>query len=282
MGSRVTVIDRNAHLFKKDEAQVGPMMEKVFSDDGVDLRLSTTISEVSKKGEDISVVMQTDGKMQEVVGDMLLVSAGRAPTTEGLGLDELGLQTDKRGYVVTNAKQQTSIKNIYACGDVTGPYQFTHMAGHQASVVLKNVLFGIGAKVNYDAVPWVTYTKPEVAHVGHTEESAKKSGIFAKEITVDLAGNDRAIAENDTVGFLKLIISKKHRLVGATLVGDKAGEIIPVATLAIVKKMKVSAFLSIIIAYPTQAEIFMSAAVTNLRDSVKPWHTKLAKLIIRR
>ena len=182
----------------------------------MDVRLSATVNEVAKKGESISVAIETNGERQDVVGDMLLVSAGRMPVTQGLGLKELGLQTDKRGYVITNLKQQTSIKNIYACGDVTGPYQFTHMAGHQASVVLKNVLFGLGFKVNYDAVPWVTYTKPEVAHVGHTEESAKRSGLFGNAITVDLAGNDRAIAEGDTIGFLKLIVNKKRRLVGAT------------------------------------------------------------------
>lgn len=89
-------------------------------------------------------------------------------------------------------------------------------------------MFGLGFKMKYNAVPWVTYTKSEVAHVGYTETSAKKSGIFGKVITVNLADNDRAIAENDTIGFLKLIVSKKHRLIGATLVGDKAGEIIPV------------------------------------------------------
>lgn len=142
-------------------------------------------------------------------------------------------------------------------------------------------MFGLGFKMKYNAVPWVTYTKPEVAHVGYTETSAKKSGIFGKVITVNLADNDRAIAENDTIGFLKLIVSKKHRLIGATLVGDKAGEIIPVATLAITRKLKPSAFLSFIIAYPTEAEIFMSAAISDLRDSVKPWHTKLLKLFMR-
>ena len=183
---------------------------------------------------------------------------------------------------MTNAKQQTNIKNIYACGDVTGPYQFTHMAGYQASVVLKNMQFGLGLKVNYDAVPWVTYTKPEVAHVGHTEESAIKSGVFGKAITVDLAENDRAIAEDDIVGFLKLIVSKKHRLVGATMVGDKAGEIIPIATLAISQKLKVSAFLSMILAYPTQAQVFLMAAMTNMQSAMKPWHMKLAKLFLRR
>ena len=182
-----------------------------------------------------------------------------------------------------NRYLQTSIPNIYACGDVAGPYQFTHMAGYQAGVALRNMIFPqVKSAVNYTVVPWTTYTRPEVAHVGYTEPWARDEGIFADSIIIDLADIDRARAENDVAGFLKLILGKKNRIIGATMVGNKAGEIIPLASMAIRHQLKATAFLSQIFSYPTQAEIFKFASLAAARKSFRPWMRSLIKTLLLR
>lgn len=280
LGVEVTMIDQNKSLFTKDDLEVGPLMEKVLVKDGVQLLLNSKIIEIIKENEEIKVIVEKDNNKIEIIGDELLVALGRVPNTQGLGLEEIGVKLNARGYIQTNKKLQTHVKNIYACGDVVGPYQFTHMAGYQAGLVIRNAIFHLGAKVNYYNVPWTTYTKPEVAHIGYTEQTAKELNLFKKAIHVPLESNDRAKAENDVTGFLKLIVGKKGTLIGATLVGEKAGEMIPIASLAIQQKLKPSVFMNIIFSYPTESEIFKTASLQLLRDSFKPWKANLLKKIL--
>jgi len=282
LGSEVTIIDMSTALFGKDDAEVGPLMEKVFIEDGIDLKLESKIIEVKKSGESITVVIERGGKTEEITGDNILVSLGRRPSTDGLGLEKAKVELNKRGFVVVNKKLQTNINNIYACGDAAGPYQFTHMAGYQAGIVIRNIIFHLGSKVDYCAVPWTTYTKPEVAHVGYTEPMAKELGLFKEAILVPLDEMDRAKTENDRVGFLKLILGNSGRIIGATLVGEKAGETIPLATMAIKKKLKATNYLNMIFSYPTEAEIFKFASLKVLKNSFKEWQNKLIKLIFLR
>ena len=282
LGSKVTIIDMSTSLFGKDDAEVGPLMEKVFIEDGIDLKLKSKIIEVKRNNENITVVIELDGKTQEITGDNLLVSLGRKPVTYGLGIEKVKVQLNQSGFVVINKKLQTNIKNIYGCGDAAGPYQFTHMAGYQAGIVIRNIIFHLGAKVDYSTVPWTTYTKPEVAHVGYTEPMAKELGLFGEAIIVPLDDVDRAKTENDRIGFLKLILGNNGRVIGATLVGEKAGEIIPLATLAIKKKLKATNYLNMIFSYPTEAEIFRVASLTVLKKSFKAWQNKFIKLIFLR
>ncbi len=282
LGSKVTIIDMSEHLFPKDDPEVIPVMEKRLNADGIDLLLSSVIKEVKKEDETITVIVEQNGKNSEITGNQVLVSAGRKPVSYGLGLEKIGVETDERGYIKTNNKLQSSMKNIYACGDVTGPYQFTHMAGYQAGVVIRNIIFKLGAKVDYSCVPWTTYTKPEVAHVGYTEPWAKSLGLYVDSIKINLSEIDRAKAEGDTEGFLKLILGKKGILIGATLVGNKAGEMIPVATLAISQKLKATAFMKLIFSYPTEAEIFKFASLEKVRQSFKNWQKTLIKKIFLR
>lgn len=156
------------------------------------------------------------------------------------------------------------------------------MAGYQAGIVIRNIIFHLGSKVDYSAVPWTTYTKPEVAHVGYTEPMAKELGLFKEAIVIPLDEVDRAKTENDRIGFLKLILGNKGRIIGATLVGEKAGETIPLATLAIKKKLKATTYLNMIFSYPTEAEIFKFASLKILKNSFKEWQNKLIKLIFLR
>ena len=275
LGSQVTVIDRNAHLFRKDDTEVAPIMEKVLTDDGMTLALNAKILEIKRESSEIIVITMQNGQTREIRGDQILVSLGRRPATDGLNLEAAGITLDKRGYVQTDAYLRTNIRHIYACGDITGSYQFTHMAGYQAGVVIRNAIFHLRKKVDYSLVPWTTYTKPEVAHVGYTEARAKKEGLYERSMIVYLADNDRSRAENDRQGLLKLNLGRKNRIIGATLVGEKAGEMIPVVSLAIAQKKNPSVFLGIIFSYPTEAEIFQSLATQQLKSSFKPWQKRL-------
>lgn len=277
LGSNVTIIDRGTKLFSKDDPEVGPIMKQVFEDDGIILKQGSTILEVRNNDALVEVVIEIDGKKEVVKGDKLLVSLGRKPNTEHLKIENVGLEQNKRGYLITNKKLQTNVKNIYACGDITGPFQFTHMAGYQAGIILRNTIFHLNAKVNYDAVPWVTYTKPEVAHVGLTEAMAKNENKYHTHYLVDLNRMDRAKTDNDRIGFLKLIVDKKNRLIGATMVGEKAGEQIPIASLAIKNKMKLKEFMGIIFSYPTESEIYKFAALDAMKANFKPWQKNFIK-----
>ncbi|MBT5955060.1 FAD-dependent oxidoreductase [bacterium] len=280
LGSKVTVIDMLPSLFPNDDPEVGPLMEKVLKEDGLSLKLSASINRLSEKDGQKTVLIKTkEGIEEEIVCDQVLVSLGRRPNSKGLNLEEVGIVVSKRGFIECNKSMQTSVSNIYACGDIVGPYQFTHMAGYQAGIILRHSIFKMPAKVNYRTVPWVTYTRPEVAHVGLTEQMAKKDGLLEKVEKVDLKSIDRAKADHDREGFLKFIIGKRNRLLGVTIVGQKAGEMIGIGALAIQKELKASEFLSMVFPYPTQSEIYKFASLNLAKQGFKPWMKTLIKKI---
>jgi len=282
LGSRVTLIDQAPSLFGRDDPEVGLMMEKVFRADGIDLQLSARIVSVAGSEGEISVTIEGGGETREISGDRLLVALGRVPNTRGLGLETVGVRMGKRGFIEIDPYLRTSVPGIWACGDVAGPYLFTHMAGYQAGLILRNAIFPFRSKVDYRAVPWTTYTKPEVAHAGLTEAAARKRGLFKDTVMVDLGRMDRALAEEDRVGFLKLVLGRSNRIVGVTLVGDKAGEMIPLGSLAIRQGLKPSAFMGMVFSYPTESEIFKFAGLDFAKRGFKDWmKTLVEKLFLR-
>ncbi|SMP66323.1 dihydrolipoyl dehydrogenase family protein [Anoxynatronum buryatiense] len=277
LGSRVTVILRGHELFKKDEPEVGEIMARKLEADGIRFLYGCDITGVSREGSRISLALKETPKDTSSVleGDAFLIALGRRPASAGMGLEVAGVKTDRRGFVVVNETLQTSQSHIYACGDIAGPHQFTHMAGYQAGIVVRNLFLSLKKKVDYRHVVWTTYTSPQVAHAGYAEKTAKEAGLLGSVITHPFREVDRAIIENDREGLLKLVLDRKKRVIGATLVCEQAGEMISLASLAIVKKLKVSDFMNIIYAYPTKSEIFGGAALTQLKDSFKPWQKKL-------
>ena len=287
LGSRVTVILRGQELFKKDEPEVGDIMARKLEADGIRFRYGHDITGVSQEGKRIKLSLQevsnhtsthhtsTHHTTSLLEGDAFLIALGRRPASAGMGLEAAGVKTDRRGFVVVNEALQTSQPHIYACGDIAGPYQFTHMAGYQAGIVVRNLFLPLKKKVDYRHVVWTTYTSPQAAHAGYTEETAKETGLLGSVITHPFREVDRAVIEDDREGFLKLVLDRKKRVIGATLVCEQAGEMISLASLAIVKKLKVSDFMNIIYAYPSKSEIFGGAALTQLKDSFKPWQKKL-------
>ncbi len=280
LGSEVAVIDMAPKLFTKDDREVGLLLEKIMLSEGIEFYLGAKIVEIVKKGESTFVRINKDGKDTDLAFDTLLVALGRAAVTDGLGLANAKVATDKRGYIITNDRQQTNIPSIYACGDICGPYQFTHMAGYQAGIVLRNIIFKIPAKVDYSLVPWVTYTMPEAAHVGYTEDTAREKGLLGNILFEDLGEIDRAKTEGDTSGFIKIITNKKNQIIGATIVGKKAGEMIGLSAMSIKQKIKATYFMNMIFPYPTESEIYAFASRNIAKKSLKPWMKKIINKLI--
>jgi pyruvate/2-oxoglutarate dehydrogenase complex dihydrolipoamide dehydrogenase (E3) component len=278
LGSEVSIIDAQPALLPNDDVEAGRLLEKRFADEGINLHLGSKIVEVKATAGGTEVIIEKSGIVQEVIGDKMLVALGRAPLNIA-GLEVAGVKINKRGYIITDRYLRTGIKNIFACGDCAGPYQFTHTAGHQGSIVVRNLILPFKARVDYSAVPWVTYTKPEVAHTGLTEQGAVAKGILKKAITVALGDIDRSIIEGEAGGFLKMIIGNNNRVIGITIVAQKAGEMIASGILAVAKKMRPSVFASVIFPYPTQSEIYKTASYLSLKDAFKPWMRKLVNLV---
>jgi pyruvate/2-oxoglutarate dehydrogenase complex dihydrolipoamide dehydrogenase (E3) component len=244
LGSQVTVVARG--LLPKEEPEVRARIEEVFEREGVRLARGRAKS-ARRDGEEI-VVSSDDG---EVRGDLLLAAPGRKPNVAGLDLEKAGVSHSAKGISVDD-QLRTNVKHIYAAGDVVGGHQFTHFAGWQAFQAVRNALLPGHASGFTDVVPWVTFTDPEVAHVGLTEEQARRD--FGDRVRVcrwEMSHTDRAICENDTAGFIKLVANNGGTLVGGSVVAARAGEVITELILAIRHKWKVGDLSGAIHAYPT-------------------------------
>ena len=258
LGSEVTVVEFASIMAKDDPDAVAVVRDRLIAE-GIDLREGTKVESVVRDGNGISVLVSNDGRSERIDGSHLLVAAGRRANVNGLDLEAAGIEYGPQGIAV-DARLRTSNKKVFAIGDVAGGYQFTHMAGYHAGIVIRNALFNLPSKVDYKAVPWVTYTDPELAQVGLTEAEAVRQGYEPKATSFAFAENDRARAERATEGFVKAVISKKGRIVGATIVGRHAGELILPWVLAVQKGLKAADMASIIAPYPTLGEASKRAA----------------------
>ena len=254
LGAKVTVMEMSRLLMKDDPELTAIVIKKLkgegihFVEGGCNLILS--------HGDDGKITARCDSEegKQCVTGSHLLIATGRRANVEGLGLEAAGVEYSARGVVV-DARLRSRNKRIFAIGDVAGPYQFTHMAAYQAGIVIRNMLFKLPAKVNYSAVPWVTYTDPELAHVGITEADAGKAGRDIRVLRWSFEENDRAQAERRSEGMVKVVTTPKGLILGATIVGLHAGELIQPWVLAINQGMKIGAMAGMIAPYPTLSEV---------------------------
>ena len=258
LGSKVSVVEMLSILGKDDPDAVAVIRARLAAE-GVELHEGTALSAVEQDGSDVVVSMEKDGVTFRVRGSHLLVAAGRRPVINALDLTAAGVAHSKTGIQV-DRRLRTSNKRIFAIGDVIGGYQFTHMAGYHAGIVIKNALFRLPAKVSTGAVPWVTYTDPELAHVGLTEAAARGQDANIRVLVHRFDDNDRAHAELETGGFIKVMVGPRGRVLGATIVGAHAGELILPWVLVLNEGLGIGAIANLIAPYPTLGEISKRAA----------------------
>jgi len=254
LGSRVTLIEMFT-LLGNDDAELVDVVRNRLLAEGIDIHEGASISGVETQGNRITVT--TDGRA--IAGSHLLVAAGRTPTLEGLGLDAAGIDHTAKGITV-DGRLRTSNRRVYAIGDVTGPPMLTHAANLQAGIVIRNALFRLPASLDTSAMPWVTFSDPELAQVGMTEAAARDAGRDFRVLRWPFAENDRAQAERATQGLVKVIVTPRGAILGAGIVGLRAGELIQPWALAMGNKLKIGALAGMTVPYPTLSEVNKRAA----------------------
>ena len=257
LGSRVTQVEREARLLGREDPEIARLVQRRFAEEGVDIRAGHRAREVIQKDGRQRLVCEHAGQSVEIEFDRILCAVGRAPNSAGFGLEELGVKLNPDRTICVNEKLQTSIPNIYACGDVAGPYQFTHTAAHQAWYAAVNALFGRFKrfKADYTVIPWATFTDPEVARVGLNEQDARRQGIRYEVTHYGLDELDRAITEGEARGVVKVLTAPgRDKILGATIVGEHAGELITEYISAMRQGFGMNKILGTIHIYPTLSE----------------------------
>jgi pyruvate/2-oxoglutarate dehydrogenase complex dihydrolipoamide dehydrogenase (E3) component len=272
LGARVSIAEM-ASIMPKDDPELVDLLRTHLLGDGIELFEQCKVTAVEKTKDGLAVHLLRGEEELRIEGTHLLVAAGRRASLEGLDLDAAGVAYD-RGGIKVDRRLRTSNRKIYAAGDVAGGFQFTHIAGYHAGIIIKNALFRLPAKTDDRAVPWVTYTTPELAHVGMTEAEARGTTADLRILRWPFSDNDRAQTERNTEGLVKVITNKRGKVMGATILGAHAGELIQPWILAISQGLKVSALATMIAPYPTLGEAGKRAAGSFYTESLFSARTK--------
>jgi len=256
LGARVSLVEMASILPKDDPEAVAVLRARLLAE-GVELHEGASVTAVEPDGEGVAVTLTTAEGETRLSGSRLLLAAGRKAKVEDLGLEAAGIAYDRRGIKV-DARLRSSNRRVFAIGDVAGEggggLLFTHVAGQQAGIVIRNALFRLPARFDPRPVPWVTYGDPEVAQVGLTEAVARAAGERVEVLTRRFADNDRAVAERATEGFVKAVVTPRGRILGCSIVGPGAGELILPWCLAMTRGLKIGTLASLVAAYPTRSE----------------------------
>jgi pyruvate/2-oxoglutarate dehydrogenase complex dihydrolipoamide dehydrogenase (E3) component len=281
VGSSVTVLEAGQPLAKDDPECTAIVLDRLVRE-GVVIRCGVNVIAITHAGTTVTATIEAAGAEQTITGSHLLIAAGRKPAIDGLDLDAAGIRHDRSGIVV-NRKLKTRNRRVYAIGDcAAGQLQFTHAANYHAGLVIRNALFRLPVRVNNNAVPWVTYTEPELAHIGLTEKQARASRLKIRVARWPYYDNDRAQTERDTHGHIKVITTRKGKIVGATIVGAQAGELIGMWTLAIAQGLNIQSFTEIVLPYPTLSELGKRAAIDFFAPGLtSPWVRRIIGLLRR-
>lgn len=270
-GSEVLLIEATHGILPREDQDAAAIVKAAMERDGVKLLCCGKDLKLAKSAGGVRLQVESHGKGYDVQVDQLLVAVGRAPNVEGLGLETVGVEFDKKGVKV-NDRLQTANPRIYACGDICSPYQFTHAADFMARIVIQNALFKGRAKASSLIIPWATYTSPEIAHVGLYEREAKTQGIEVDTFTQEFSKVDRAILDGETEGFVRVHVRKgTDETVGATVVATHAGELIGELTLAMKGGLGLKTIGATIHPYPTQAEAIRKTGDLYNRTRLTPF-----------
>jgi pyruvate/2-oxoglutarate dehydrogenase complex dihydrolipoamide dehydrogenase (E3) component len=280
LGARVSIVEM-ASILPKDDPELVDILRTRLRGDGIEIYEDTKVTGVESGGGAIRVTVERGGQAETIAGTALLLAAGRKPTVDDLGLEAAGIDYDRRGIKV-DSRLRSSNRKVFAAGDVSGGYQFTHMGAYHAGIVIRNALFRLPAKVDTRAVPWVTYCDPELAHVGLGEAAAREAEGRIRILRWPFAENDRALAEGKTDGLVKAVTTPGGRILGASILGPNAGELIHPWVLAISQGLKISAMAQMIAPYPTLGEASKRAAGSFYAPKLFSARTKwLVRLLAR-
>ncbi len=261
LGSDVTVVSAGPAL-PRDDAELRGHVLKCLREEGIRVLENARIERIEPFGSNVQAVFAMLGKSYSVEGSHVLLAMGRAPNVEGLNLDAAGIKYNERGILVSGGLHTTN-KKVYAIGDVTGEVEFAHAAEHQASAAVKHALFRVPVDAGHETMPWVTFTDPEIGHVGLTEEAARARYSKLTILRWPYSENVRAHAERQTGGFLKVIASRRGKILGAGIAGAQAGEIVQMWSLAMQNGISLSAMSSIVSPFPTLAGMNQKAAESH-------------------
>jgi pyruvate/2-oxoglutarate dehydrogenase complex dihydrolipoamide dehydrogenase (E3) component len=273
-GSKVTVFSRSEKILEKEDPEAARIVERSMRRDGVSFYFNSKYKRIesrSGKGPFMVVLEDNDGSEQPMEFDALLVATGRKPAVEGLGLELANVTYDKRMGIEVSDKLQTTNPDVYAVGDVVGKYQFTHVADFMARLVIRNALFFGRDKFSNFLIPWVTYTDPEIAHVGLYEKDLNERKVEHMTFAREFSDVDRSIVDGDTEGFVKLHVKKgSDQILGATIVGNHAGDMISEITVAMQAEMGLGKLANVIHPYPTSAEAIRQCGDAYNRTRLTP------------
>lgn len=286
LGCSVTLLQSSKRLLPKEDAQAAGLVRKSLEVDGVVIRLGSTVDSVAKNEKNIKITYHNEDAVEEITVEKILLASGTKPNLDGMGLEEGNIAFDDMGLLVEKGLRSVSNERVFGAGDVCLAHRYSHSADMSARVCLRNAFLPIHK--SFDSLPmaWCTYTSPEVARVGVTLDQALESGLKAREIRVPLEEVDRSVTEGWGDGFLKVVVGRRGKILGATLVGEGAGNMISELTLAVSKGIKLDDLFWVIHPYPTGSSIFRRAAdilngrkiTPSVRIMIQLWIAFLSKL----
>ncbi len=281
LGTTVTMIQRSPHILSREDPDMAGMVAGRLTAEGLDLRLSAKVLRVSAGQGYKTVVCERDGREERIQAEDILVALGRTPNLEDLNLDAAGVAHGSKGVTV-DARLRTTAKHIFAAGDATGQHLFTHAAGYEGGVVVANAVFRLPRKADYTWLPHCTYCDPELAGVGLTEQAAKQAGLRYSVVAEPFSGNDRALAEGEAHGMVKLVLDGRGKPLGAHLCGAGAGELLSEWVAALAGRVKLSTLAAAVHPYPTLSETSKRAAGKLLEAKLfSPAVRKVLALLFR-
>jgi pyruvate/2-oxoglutarate dehydrogenase complex dihydrolipoamide dehydrogenase (E3) component len=279
LGAEVTVIDQAERIMTNDDSELTGILQACLKEEGVEYVLGAEVNRIDHENGEIQVEVKVEGKKKIVNGTDLLLATGRTANVDGLNLEAAGINYTDKGVGI-NDKCRTNVSHIYACGDITGEYQFTHMSEHMAKVAVQNALLKIPKKMDREHVPWCTYADPELAHVGKTEQQLKKESTGYEVFRFPYSKVDRAVMESESEGMIKIFATKwRGKILGASIAGVNAGELICEYAVAMKNGVSLSNIADTIHPYPTYALGARRAADQWYINLLSEWQIKFVKTV---
>jgi pyruvate/2-oxoglutarate dehydrogenase complex dihydrolipoamide dehydrogenase (E3) component len=254
LGTEVTVIQRSGQILSREDKDMADALLEALEAEGVDVLLNASVQSLKDLGSTKEVRVRVGEQDKALRAETILVALGRTPNIRGLRLEEVGVEFDRKGITV-DARLRSTQRHIFAAGDITGAHQFTHAAGYEGGIVLSNAVFRLPRKTDYRFLPWCTYSDPELAGIGMNEKAAEKAGLKASVWVEKFSSNDRAQAEGETGGKIKLVLDEKEKPLGVQILGPRAGELLSEWVAVFCGGVKLSTLAASVHPYPTLGEI---------------------------